>query len=149
MTTDWPHAEILFHAFPEWRALARTEHADDGSTFLVVEVPAPASAGGAQGLVIDTSRGEITVGFDAFHTHFDDWTGDEDRIGTDAALEFIKQVVSERVVIVSWWRDDDWCGSTACAPGAELEAPSGQSANSYNRLVVRSWKGTFDIDIHA
>ena len=37
-------SQEIFESFPEWREFAREESGDDGSTFLVVEIPPLASA---------------------------------------------------------------------------------------------------------
>jgi hypothetical protein len=144
-----PAVEELFAEYPHWRALARTEIAEDGSSFAVVEVAPPAAANVEHGLVIDTAREEITVGFDCYHTHFDEWVGDGQHFGTEAALEFIRQVVSERISVVSWWFNDQWRGSGQLEAGATPEPPSWAGAESYNRIRVRSWNGTFNADIDA
>jgi len=65
-------AEELFTAFPQWRSLARTEVAAGGSPYLVLEVTPPPTADVEHGLVIDTSNEELTVGFDCYHSHFDE-----------------------------------------------------------------------------
>lgn len=140
-------AEQLLSAFPEWRALARSEQAEDGSSYLVLEVEPPATADVQHGLVIDTSNQEITVGFDAYHSHFDDWVGDGEHFGTLAALEFVKQVVGERVSVVSWWFNDQWRGSAQVEAGEAPQAPSWAGAGTFNRIRVRSWKGTFNADL--
>ena len=113
----------------------------------MVEVTSPVTADVKHGLVVDTSNEEITVGFDCYHSHFDEWVGDGESFGTLAALEFIKQVVSERVAVVSWWRDDEWCGSAQLEAGASPAVPSWASSNSFNRIRIRSWKGSLNADI--
>lgn len=150
MTLPSPRsAEELFAAFPQWRALARTERGEDGLPYVVVEVEAPVGADVEHGLVVDTSREEITVGFDCYHSHFDEWVGDGQHFGTEAAIEFIRQIVGERVSVVSWWFNDQWRGSAQLEAGAVPEAPSWAGAESYNRVRVRSWNGTFNADVGA
>jgi hypothetical protein len=63
---------LVLDEFPEWRGLVRVEIAEGGSSFEILEVRPPAAADVRHGLVVDTSNDEITVGFDAYHTHFDD-----------------------------------------------------------------------------
>lgn len=142
-------AEQLFAEFPEWRALARTEQSEDGNEFLVIEVVAPAQAMVEHGLVIDTSNEEITVGFDCYHSHFDEWVGDGEHFGTQAAIEFIKQIVSERTAVVSWWQGEEWRGSAQLDPGASLAVPNWAKQGQYDRVRVRSWKGTLNADTDA
>lgn len=147
--SDFPldDAQALFAVFPEWRAFARSEAEESGVPYLVVHVPAPAEADEEHGLTIDTSNEEVTVGFDCYHSHFNAWDGDGEDVGTLAALEFIKQVVHERVAIVSWWLDEKWCGSSRTAAGSTAEVASWAGAQGCNRIRVRSWNGTFNADI--
>jgi hypothetical protein len=140
-------AEELFAAFPEWRALARNEQAEDGSSYLVIDVKPPPEADVEHGLVIETSNGEITVGFDCYHSHFDQWIGDGEHFGTAAALEFVKQIVSERVSVVSWWFDQEWRGSAQLEAGSASEALSW--AVNFNRVRIRSWNGSHNADMSA
>jgi hypothetical protein len=136
--------EILA-AFPEWRAIAREEPAENGSSFLLIEVAPPAEAQVEHGLVIDTANQEVTVGFDCYHSHFDESVGDGRNFGTQAAVEFIRQIVSERIAVVSWWDGDRWCGSGESEAGATLETPSW--VKGFDRIRIRSWKGSLNADI--
>jgi hypothetical protein len=140
-------AEEIFSNFPEWRSIAREEEAEDGSSFLLVEVPAPLEANVDHGLVIDTANGEVTIGFDCYHSHFDAWTGDGQHFGTQAALEFVKQILTERVAIISWWQGEQWQGSAQLEAGKAPESPSWRT--DFNRIRVRSWKGSFNADTSA
>ena len=63
-------SQEIFESFPEWREFAREESGDDGSTFLVVEIPPLASADTVHGLWVYTCNQEITIEFDYFHSHF-------------------------------------------------------------------------------
>jgi hypothetical protein len=133
--------------FPEWRGLVREERDEDGTSFEVLAVAAPEEANVEHGLVIDTSRSEITVGFDFYHSHFDDWTGDGEHFGTKAALEFIKQIISEKIAVVSWWGGNIWCGSAPIEGGHAPGLPSWTVTESINRIRVRSWRGTHNADL--
>lgn len=139
----------VLDAFPEWRSLVRKERTDDGSSVEVLEVQAPAGANVTHGLVIDTSNDEITVGFDVYHSHFDEWVGDGTHFGTMAALEFVRQIVSERVAVMSWWNGEQWCGSTQVEAGQALELPSWAGAPTIDRIRVRSWRGTLNADVEV
>ncbi len=140
-------AEEILAAFPEWRTLTRTEEADDGDTFLALEVVPPLEANVEHGLVIDTSNGEVTVGFDHYHSHFEQWVGDGEHFGTQAALQFVKQILEERVAVVSWWHNEEWRGSSQFEVGSPPQEPTWST--DYNRVRVRSWKGTFNADVGA
>jgi len=142
-------AEQLFAEFPEWRALARSEKTADGMEYLVIEVAPPPQAMVEHGLVIDTSNEEVTVGFDSYHSHFDDWVGDGEQFGTKAAIEFIKQILSERTAVVSWWQGEEWRGSAQLEAGAHSPVPNWASAGQYDRVRIRSWRGTLNADTDA
>ena len=96
--------------------------------------------------MIHTDNEEVTVGIDYYHSHFDSMVGDDDHFGTRAAVEFVRQIVSERIVVVSWWLDDHWRGSSQIEAGAQ---PSAAFVKEYNRIRVRSWNGTFNADVRA
>lgn len=140
-------ANEIFAAFPEWQAVAREGQADDGSSFLVIEINPPVEADVECGLVIDTSNQEITVGFDCYHSHFDKWVGDGNHFGTQAALHFVEQIVSEQVAVISWWQGEQWRGSSQLEAGAPPEQPQWQT--HFDRIRIRSWKGSFNADINA
>lgn len=137
-------SEQIFAAFPEWRAIAREEQAEDGSSFLVVEVAPPAAARVEHGLVIDTANQEVTVGFDCYHSHFDESIGDGELFGIEAALELVRQIVNERIAVVSWWDGEHWRGSAQLEAGAEPEAA--KWVMHFDRVRVRSWKGSLNAD---
>ena len=137
-------ASELFALFPQWRTLARTEKAEDGTEFLIVDVAPPPEANVRHGLMIDTAGGEVTVSFDHYHCHFDDWVGDGEHFGTAAALEFIRQIVNEEVAVASWWKGEEWRGSAQVAAG---QKPEMHWAEDFDRIRVRSWKGTLNADL--
>jgi hypothetical protein len=137
----------VLEAFPEWTSLVREEKGDDGSIYEVLEVSAPPSANVEHGLIVDTSNDEITVGFDVYHGHFDELVGDGVHFGTMAALEFVRQIVSERVAVMSWWEGERWCGSSQLEPGRKPGLPSWAGALAIDRIRVRSWRGTLNADI--
>lgn len=144
LTLDASNVGPLLSEFPEWRALVCAETDVYGRPYFVVEVKAPKRANVEHGLLISTSNDEVTVSFDAFHSHFDDWTGE-----FESALVFIKQLVTEQVAILSWWFDHQWHGSTHIQAGAEPTLPSWAGAPSVNRIRVRSWSGTFNSDVNV
>lgn len=156
-------ARMLFEVFPEWRGFTREEiYADGTGSGLVVEVPGPAAADVKHGLVIEVDD-EVTVGFDYYHDHFDpsityadpsvsdtDTSDDEGRSGVMAALDLVKSIVSERIVIVSYFLNDEWHGSTSML-AEELPPPRPEyfGNRSYNRIRVRSWSGALNTDLKA
>jgi hypothetical protein len=85
------------------------------------------------------------VGFDWYHSHFQHWTGDGDDFMPQTALQFVKQVIDERIAIVSWWEGGEWRGSSRLEAGGVPGPPSWQA--HYDRIRVRSWRGSLDADI--
>ena len=122
-------AEVLFQAFPEWRALARREVDRWGSEYVLVEVTPPPAANVDEGLRID------------------EWAGESSPFGTKSALEFVQQIVEERVAFLSLWHDDRWVGFEVMNAGEPVEPPT--STDTYDRIRVRSWRGTFNLDRDA
>ena len=108
-----------------------------GSEYVLVEVTPPSGANVDEGLWIDTSNDEITVGFDSFHNHFDDWTGESSPFGTQSALEFVQQIVAERVAIMTCWRDDRCVGGEVMNAGETIEPPtSTRHLRPHSRALV-------------
>jgi len=131
----------VLNIFPKWRALLRTGTADDGTPFEVLEVPAPLGSDAAAGLLVSTANGEITVGFDVYHSHFEDWAGEA------GALDLIQKIVMERVAVVSWWSGGRWCGSSSLDADAQPGMPSWAASQGVDRIRVRSWRGALNADV--
>lgn len=146
-SAELPRADEIFAEFPQWKDLARIETSDDGKPYLVIEVPAPAEACVEYGLIIDTSNDEVIVGFDCYHSHYDEWVGDGEHFGTQAALEFVRQILSERVAVVSWWQGETWCGSAQLEAGQPIESISFPASREFNLIRVRSWHGSLNRDV--
>ena len=139
--------EQLFARYPSWRQYAKSEREADGKPFVRLEVPAPAAANARSGLVVSTANEEVTVEFDYYHSHFDDMVGNGINVGTEAALDLIEQLLTEKVAAVSWWHDEDWRGSTLIDAG-EKPQPN-DFTRPFNRVRIRSWKGTLNADVDA
>jgi hypothetical protein len=133
----------LLAAFPEWSALVREERGTDGNSYLVIQVAPPQEADVEHGLHIHTDNSEVTVAFDCYHSHFDSCTGDGDHFCTLAAISFVQQLLSERIAVVSWWLNETWRGSAQIQAGTEPEA---SFVSDFNRVRIRSWRGTFNAD---
>lgn len=147
MDSQSQHAmSALFESFPDWRSLARTERAEDGTDFLVLEIAPPPGADVQHCLTVDTAGGEVTVSFDYYHAHFNESIGDGERFGTTAAVEFIRQIVNEKVAIVSWWKGDEWRASAESSAGSH---PEMNWASDFDRIRIRSWRGTLNADIEV
>lgn len=132
-------ARALLHAFPEWEPylrLASWEGMEPGTLFL--EVPPPAH--GTAPLTVDTSAGEITVGFADWHDHYGAFREDEDD-GTRAALDAVRAIVEERLLSVLALDGGQGRRGWHVAPGEPVETHHGALTR------VRSWRGTYDADL--
>jgi hypothetical protein len=145
---------VLFEAFPEWRQFASVQKAEatDETGFLVVKVPAPTG-----GLITNVSvaqqvdflwvdsAGEVTVGFDYHHTHFDNFGHQSEAEIFAAAVEFIKSIVGEEICFVAVFNGSSFCGSTS-APAGEVPDLSGWGwlHQSCQDVYLRSWHGRYN-----
>lgn len=134
-------AAQVFDKFPQWEGLAGIRE-DDGEKVLLIKVTPP--TGNAEcPLSIDTIQDEVTVAFDAYHAHFWDFENSEG----DDALSFINLLLSDEYAVVSYWRDDRWCGATLLH---ESEFPSENTEYPYaNAIKIRSWSGSHNNDIQC
>lgn len=133
-------AEQIGRVFPDWIKQATVETDEYGESALVVSISAP-SKRFAHPLRIETFGGEVTVSFDWYHGHFSEFSTSPQR----TALELIHEVISEEKVVVSYWRDNEACGSLLIHPD---DIPSTNEEYPYaNRVCIRSWSGRFDKDI--
>jgi hypothetical protein len=141
--------EPLLHAHPEWRAAVRSDAADDGSAYDVLELQAPPGAHVEHGLFVSTENEEITVGFDVYHSHFDSWVDEANPGYGLGALEFINNLLAEKVAVLSWWTGETWAGSSQLAAGESPKLPSWAGAPKVDRVRVRSWNGSLNADIEV
>jgi hypothetical protein len=110
--------------------------------FLIAEVPSPNPLAAAP-LWVTTEDDEITVGFDAFHTHFAAWDESTTEVQSFAgALALAHDITAERVLVASWWLEVKWSGSQLVEPGFSPERPKYVVDSAAAR--VRSWTGKLD-----
>lgn len=133
--------EPVFDIFPKWRPLLRVATTDDGSTFHLIEVPAPEGSDAASGLLVRTAGDEITVGFDLHDSRFQGWAGET------GALDLVRRLVTERVAVVSWWSRGGWCGSGWQDAGRRPEVPAWVAGMAVDAIRVRSWRGALNADV--
>ena len=136
------HREVAMQVcadYPEWEVIASVDQSDGAAIFVLSVTPPNCEI--AYPLRIDTSNDEVTVSFDAYHAHFYDY-----RDGTDFdAATFISGIVSGVYVVVSYWQDDRWRGSTF-VEGGNIPSDNERHPDA-NRIRVRSWSGELDRDI--
>lgn len=136
-------ARLLFREWPEWLPHARFDPFEDfEKEALLVEVPRPVD-GSRHGLFITTSEWEISVGFgENFHTRFGAADDDPDKDFYGAALAFIRDFVSEDVVVATAHQDGEWLG--AWQIDLRREDPDAVEVEPGVELRIRSWRGTHD-----
>jgi hypothetical protein len=143
-------ADALFKRFPDWRNYAHVDENEDRDEggILYVEIPVPPESNLNRPLYILTANEEVVVGFDSDHNHFEDLieSGGSDS-SIQEVLDFIIDILEKRVVTVSWWAGSSLRGATMIPSGSKLE-PS-EHIHSFNRVRIRSWKGTYDRDINT
>ena len=128
--------------FPQWAEYCE-EVDHDGTSIFAVKIPCPNGKGNAV-LELDTFNDEVTVYFDSYHAHFDNF-GKNDAY--EGAVVLVQKIISNEYVIVSYWRDSQWCGSEFIAVS---NAPMGNEEYPYANLVkIISWFGNYDNEIRC
>ena len=90
---------------------------------------------------------EVIIGFDAYHDHFFDYAGNNDtKAVIDQGMNFLSELLSEKVAAVSWWKDEKCLGSNQVNAGEQPDS-SLPHLKDANRIRVRSWKGALNSDI--
>jgi hypothetical protein len=147
-------ADVLFQAFPEWKQFASVKKLNDAdeSGFLVVEVPAPTKGLMTNDLILKNgdylwvySDGEITVGFDYHHAHFDNFDFQTEAQNFADAIEFIKSILDEEVCFVAVFSGNSFCGSTSALANEKPDLSGWDWLDkSCQDVYVRSWRGTYN-----
>ncbi|WP_213998159.1 hypothetical protein [Arsukibacterium sp.] len=127
--------------FPRWISYCGAVNRD-GAVIFEAKIPFPGSKRDAF-LTLATDNQEVTVYLDSYHAHFDDFG--ENNSNSDA-LVFVQKIISNEYVVVSYWRDSQWCGSEHVPINA---LPTGNEEYPYANLVkMYSWLGNYDNEIH-
>ena len=159
-------APLLVAAFPEE---AKGIVVDDEGD-LSLEIACPSGSVDA-GLSIRTWNEDVVVGFHTHHDHYSDWygTGTDEHI--DAAIKAARNVVAERLVVVSRYCRGKSLGSYWDGPEyalTEFRATTAKGSKGWLErrrvehrvnlsgrlrshvygveLTLRSWNGTYDSD---
>jgi hypothetical protein len=126
----------LFSRYPEWRRyLSVLRDEETGADYLQVEVP---QEGTDRFLYLSTANGEITMGFDYWHTHVGPFLGLNIEESVAQAMTTIESFMNEETVVTVCRRDGVWIRSGL----DHLAAPSEPMPNSTTEFF--SWRRTHD-----
>lgn len=139
-------AREVFYSYPEWEVLAASETWKGSGPFVVVTVPAPAEANTRGALTVSTWGEEVIVAFDHYHTHFGKWTPAEDDGPHDAALLYVRDLLAEKVAVISWWYGNLCKACAQYLPGTALKPCSNIR---WTHVRIRSWQGNLNADVSA
>ena len=130
--------DALLADHPEWTDLVR--YAAGG---FEIEVQAPSVA--APTLEIWSEPEELSVAFDRWHTHFDDWDGPSLLGLRWDARTLVAKILAEEVAVAVQINGDHWGGSWLVSDPAK--APELDEPLAGNQIVyTRSWAGRWDAE---
>jgi hypothetical protein len=133
--------------FPEWETYLKIESKDQNDsideTYIVFEIPIPIEANVDSTFLIYTMDDEITVCFDYYHSHFDDWRN-KNGFDQNSAYSFIVNLLKEKVSVVSYWENIQWKGSRQIT---DMNDYKPNHKIEYNKVRIRSWNGKYNADI--
>lgn len=132
-------ATQIFNRFPHWKEFASISEYK-GDKALSVKVIPPSGIEN-NSLRINTFRQEVSVSFNSYHVHFGEFDTEEQPY----ALTLVNQLIAEAHCVVSYWRDEQWCGSILLP---ESDFPSTNSEYPYaNKIKIQSWAGRLDREV--
>ena len=160
-------ADVLFNAFPDWKQYRHNELPEifsaDVRGSLIVRVPCPSLSHWPaldNWLLIDTADHEVTITWDRYHAHFDNWSDLAETEEFNKATNFLQSLISEDIwIAVAMSINHEWCGSThiykefnatnlaeftkQVTIHCDREIASGM-LSALSGIYVRSWQGTYD-----
>ena len=117
---------------------------EDGTSYLRRDVQAPPESSAAYGLSLVTPYSEMIVDFDYYEGHFGGQVGDG---GAEAAARFVIDLVSEKIPVISWWKEGELVAWSTIVDGRPL-LPS-DLIGLHDHVRIRSWRGTLNADYDA
>ena len=128
-------SERLFAKYPEWQSRIDPNQGDEIDLSIGVPSPNPKLSNG----LFITVDDEITVGTNWYHSHFS-WGGATAVI--DQAMNFIDGFLEEQLVILVFFRGENWVRSSCAERDKAWEIP-----NPGERRQVLSWTGKLDSEL--
>ena len=147
---------LILAKFPDWESLAELSPPSAGERrYVTFSIPCPSRAV-EHGLWVSTADGELTVGFHTHHVHFNDYSGGSGPVQIKAGLEYVSDLLGERLGVLSVYRVGRLAGSISLplpSWGRLTElfsgTPESLTAELFvrcERFTVRGWTGRFDRD---
>lgn len=127
-------SKVLYSTFPEFKQYQKIKDYDEyNEAYLLIEIPSPYNNDNI--LEVTTYGEEITVEFDLYHCHFSYGLNDEEDFRL--AVEFIKEIIDEKIAIAVIKKEDEWISSCIIR---ENKLPK---VNEDETIEIKSWNGTY------
>jgi hypothetical protein len=135
--------EELKRLRPEWQPFfTEFPYSESEETYLLVKVPSPGNP--SSFLTLYTYEEEVTISFGVWEAHFNEYTSWEHGELKDA-LSMVQRIENEDLVIVSYWRGEQWLGSRIIEPTAAIVEPGFASGASLAKVL--SWLGRHNREV--
>lgn len=136
-------ASRLFIEFPQYQKYTQVKKDDDHchESYLYIEIPCPSNTDSQ--LWISTEDNEITVGFGGYHTHFG--YNDDREEDYEEAINFIKEIINEKLIIIVARKDEIESFSTYIKCN-EISTVI-KKGDNIESIVLKSWNGTYNKEI--
>ena len=121
--------KLIESKWPKWKGIAKPV-----GEYFEFEVSSPED--NELQLMIDTDEDEVTIGFGYYHCHWDGLGFESVEDEWEDAIQFIEGIVNNSIIVVSWFKESKWCGSSWVKAG-EIYTPD----CAYDELVYQSWFG--------
>jgi hypothetical protein len=121
---------VLLQAFPQFGELVVAGR-DEGC--FTVEFPTPS---GSTFWVATEEFERVTVGFDAYHTHFGGWAESVDAVDFDNTVGYISRLMSGEYLVAVWSRGGSYAGSVSFPQG---ETPQPWESGDGLTVAIKGW----------
>ncbi|ESP90932.1 hypothetical protein [Pseudoalteromonas luteoviolacea] len=118
---------LLESTYPNWQGLAR-----EVNGYFELEIASPDYP--ELELTIDTDEEEVIIGFGKYHCHWDGLGFENIEEEWRDVLQFIDNLITNKIQIVSWYKDGNWSGSSWVYRGEEYEPNS-----AFDNIEYTSW----------
>jgi hypothetical protein len=131
----------LLASHPDWQPyMSAYPDKETDTSYVLVTIPSPVDP--KRALHFYTADEEITVSFDMYECHFNVLTNPKGG-ELNTAIEFAERLMREDLLVASFWKQNEWTGSTTVESNEQVAIPDSFDRNS-DLLKVRSWTGRLD-----